>query len=630
MSALLGAALGLLLAFAVVGSVRQAGIVERIAANNEKTDAYQRAAYLSAWEMSLIQAALREPDGEERGELLAATQQAQAAIARMAGVDPRESQALDVAARHDRMQALIVDYLGELDRGNQDAAERLLEDGIEPVALSIMREVLHEQAEHITINTANQETARRESANMVAANVLTCAVGLVVIILFGLATRASRRRVETLASTDALTGLPNRNAFTARTESALAQDNRAGDGRGAERRATVLAVNLDGFRDVNEQLGHRIGDELLTQVGRRLLDSVRDQDFVARLGGDEFAVLLRDADPVVGDAVAGRLTEAFDKPFLVGDVTIDLEVSIGASTADADEDVTTLLQHADIALHTAKQQRLGFRRFTADHTHDSAARLTLLGDLRRALDHDGEMILHYQPKVAMGSGVVAGVEALARWQHPERGWVSPGEFIPVLETTSLIHRFTDHVLKMAVTQAREWLDDGHRVPVAVNISTRSLLDTSFPDRVGAILRESGLPGHLLCIEVTEGTVMTDPSTAIAALRRIRDLGVKTSIDDYGTGYSSMTYLRLLPLDELKVDRSFVQDMILDRGNRALVASTVELGHNLGLAVVAEGVEDADTLTALRDVGCDIAQGFHLARPQPPEEIAALLKRPVPA
>jgi EAL domain-containing protein (putative c-di-GMP-specific phosphodiesterase class I) len=271
-------------------------------------------------------------------------------------------------------------------------------------------------------------------------------------------------------------------------------------------------------------------------------------------------------------------------------------------------------------MHQAKQQHQGYHRFVAEDGHDPAARLTLLGDLRRALDDPAQLTLHYQPKVALGTGALAGVEALARWKHPVKGMISPGEFIPVVEATSLIHRFTDQVLAEALTQARCWLDAGHRVPVAVNISTRSLLDAGFGDRLTARLAESGVPAGLLCIEITEHTVMTDPETAIAALRRVRDLGVKTSIDDYGTGYSSMSYLKVLPVDELKIDRSFVCDVAEDTSSRALVASTVELGHNLGLSVVAEGVEDEATVAALRELGCDVAQGYFFSRPVPADEL----------
>jgi EAL domain-containing protein (putative c-di-GMP-specific phosphodiesterase class I) len=287
------------------------------------------------------------------------------------------------------------------------------------------------------------------------------------------------------------------------------------------------------------------------------------------------------------------------------------------------------MRFADIAMYTAKEHRLGWTRFDPGQAHETASRLTLLGDLRRALDTEDEIRLHFQPKVSVSSGAVIGAEALARWQHPTRGLVGPADFIPVLEGTSLIHRFTTRVLHLALAQTRQWLDDGHRVPVAINVSTRSLLDATFPDQVADALRAAGVPGDLLCIEITENTVMADPDRAIDVLRRIRALGVTTAIDDFGTGYSSMAYLKILPVDEIKVDRSFVRDMAVDHSNRVLVGSTVDLGHNLGLLVVAEGVEDGPTVTALQDLGCDVAQGYHYAKPLSADDFTAFLAdRPV--
>jgi EAL domain-containing protein (putative c-di-GMP-specific phosphodiesterase class I) len=292
-------------------------------------------------------------------------------------------------------------------------------------------------------------------------------------------------------------------------------------------------------------------------------------------------------------------------------------VSIGIVSSGPDDDPDALLRHADVAMYTAKEHRLGHARFDKNQEHATISRLTLLGDLRRALDANDEIELHYQPKMSVGTGELIGAEALARWQHPARGLIGPDEFIPILEGTSLIHRFTMRVLDLALVQVRRWLDDGHRVPVAVNVSTRSLLDTTFPDAVADALRRAGVPGDLLAIEITENTVMADPTRAIDVLRRIRDLGISTAIDDFGTGYSSMAYLKILPVDEIKVDRSFVREMATDHSNYTLVGSTVDLGHNLGLVVVAEGVEDADTAAALDRLGCDIAQGYHFARPLPP-------------
>jgi diguanylate cyclase (GGDEF)-like protein len=624
---LLAVVLAGLSGYAVSGSWRQANIVDELAVDSANTDAYQQTAYLVSWEMALIQAALREPDGEERDLLPSVHQQTQQAIDHMATIDTEDQQiAAGLVLAHRGLKPQIATYLNLIDTGNQDQAEEQLEETIEPAANQIIATVLAEQEHHLGEHAARQAAGQHESHRLMWGNGLAFVVSLLVLILFGYLARAHRRQVETLAATDPLTGLPNRRSFTARTGLALAEDasHRRRSKQPRPGRATVLVVNLDGFRDVNDQLGHRIGDLLLTHVSHRLQASVRAQDFIARLGGDEFAILLRDSDPAIGETTAARLTDAFDEPFVIDDITVDLEVSVGAATARPGEDATTLLRHADTAMNLAKQQRIGFRRYSTGHTDDSNARLTLLGDLRRALDTTGEITLHYQPKIDIDGGTLAGVEALARWQHPTKGAVSPGEFIPVLEATTLIHRFTHQVLTQALTQARIWLDHGHRIPVAVNVSTRSLLDTDFPDRVAALLKQTGVPGDQLGIEVTENSIMSDPDTAIDTLHRLRALGVKVSVDDYGTGYSSMTYLRLLPLDELKIDRSFVLNMSTDRGNRALVASTVELGHNLGLTVVAEGIEDATTLAALGEIGCDLAQGYHLARPMPADTITRTL------
>jgi EAL domain-containing protein (putative c-di-GMP-specific phosphodiesterase class I) len=305
-------------------------------------------------------------------------------------------------------------------------------------------------------------------------------------------------------------------------------------------------------------------------------------------------------------------------------ITLDIEVSIGIVSSGPDDDPDALLRHADVAMYTAKEHRLGHARFDKNQEHATISRLTLLGDLRRALDANDEIELHYQPKMSVGTGELIGAEALARWQHPARGLIGPDEFIPVLEGTSLIHRFTIRVLDLALAQVRQWLDDGHRVPVAINVSTRSLLDMTFPDAVADALQRAGVPGELLAIEITENTIMADPVRAIDVLRRIRDLGVSTAIDDFGTGYSSMAYLKILPVDEIKVDRSFVREMATDHSDYTLVGSTVDLGHNLGLKVVAEGVEDADTATALEGLGCDIAQGYHFARPLAAEDFTGFL------
>jgi diguanylate cyclase (GGDEF)-like protein len=614
--------LTLLSGFSLVDDRRHAAIVEDVILDGERVAAYQQAAYLSAYEMSLIQAAADNPAGPERQRLLAVddeTYRATLAIAQVAPEVRDVAEAGTIARRQSNLRQVIIWYLSLLDRGETAKALHTLETVIEPTYQRNTDRLLQLRDRYQQRYAQNQEAARQDSHRLVWAGVVAFALSLLVLGLFAWHTRAHRRQVEALAATDMLTGLPNRAAFTSGLQKALSEVRPDPLDPGI----TVLTVNIDGFRHVNDQLGPHVGDRLLAEAGWRLSEVVRDSDLVARTGGDEFAILLRDLDPARADVVADRLREAFDQSFHLDDITVDLEISIGAATAAPDDDVTTLLGHADSAMHDAKQQHDSFRRFSGGGGQDSADRLTLLGDLRRGLSDDSQFTLHYQPKVSLTDGSLSGVEALARWHHPTRGPVPPGQFVPVLETTSLIHPFTERVLTIALQQARSWMDAGHRIPVAVNVSTRSLLEESFPGRVAALLTSTGVPGELLCIEITEHTVLSDPTTTIEALRRVRELGVKTSIDDFGTGYSSLTYLKLLPVDELKIDRSFVADMVADTSSHALVASAVDLAHNLGLTVVAEGVEDDPTAAALGGLGCDTAQGYHFARPVPAAELDAL-------
>ncbi|MEU4163079.1 bifunctional diguanylate cyclase/phosphodiesterase [Actinoplanes sp. NPDC026670] len=621
--------LAMLSGYSLVDSGRHAAIVEDILRDGDRVTAYQEAAYLSAYEMSLIQATADNPAGPERQRVLAVDDQAHQATLAIAGAAPDTGDAAEagtIAQRQINLRQDIIWFLNMLERGETDKAISTLDTLIEPSHQRNTERLLQLRDRYQQRYERNQDTARQDSHRLLWGSIITFTLSLLALGLFGWHTRAHRRQVESMAATDLLTGLPNRAAFTAHLHRALTAARPARTAPGI----TVLTVNINGFRHVNDQLGPHIGDRLLAEAGWRLSAVVRDGDVVARTGGDEFAILLRDLDPNRAECVAARLREAFDEPFQLGDITVDLEISIGAATAAADDDVSTLLGHADSAMHDAKQQHDSFRRFSGNTGQDSADRLTLLGDLRRGLTDASQFTLHYQPKVSLADGSLSGVEALARWHHPTRGPVPPGQFVPVLETTSLIHPFTERVLTIALEQARAWLDAGHRVPVAVNVSTRSLLDESFPGRLATLLSAAGVPGELLCIEITEHTVLSDPTTTIEALRQIRDLGVKTSIDDFGTGYSSLTYLKLLPVDELKIDRSFVADMVADSSSHALVASAVDLAHNLNLTVVAEGVEDDRTAAALSGLGCDTAQGYHFARPVPAADLDARFLRPIPA
>ena len=604
---------------AVLGSLRQASIVRTISAESSRTDNYQEATYLASTEAGLLHAVLREPDGDDRRAIGSAEARTAAAIRGLTARDTAQARRNgDMMRLQEQLQPAVARYLVFLDAGDIAAAHEVLAASIEPVSDRLLTSLRSEEQRQVAWYTSRLAHAEHDSMMLQLGTLLAFILGFAVLAVAGWSNRSHRLMVERMAAHDALTGLPNRTAFQARAQAALAA-TRSGAGR-----ATVLLLDLDGFKEVNDNLGHHAGDRLLVEVAKRLQGSVRGHDTVARLGGDEFAILLTDTDPATGEAAAARIGDVFNTPFLIDGITLDIEVSIGIASSGPDDDPDALLRHADVAMYTAKEHRLGHARFDQDQAHASTSRLTLLGDLRRALDADNEIELHYQPKISMRTGELIGAEALARWRHPSRGAVAPADFIPVLEGTSLIHRFTIRVLELALAQVRRWLDGGHRVPVAVNVSTRSLLDVTFPDTVADALRRAGVPGDLLAIEITENTVMADPARAIDVLRRIRDLGVSTAIDDFGTGYSSMAYLKILPVDEIKVDRSFVREMATDPSNYTLVGSAVDLGHNLGLVVVAEGVEDADTVTALDRLGCDIAQGYHFARPLPAGDFTGFL------
>jgi predicted signal transduction protein with EAL and GGDEF domain len=359
----------------------------------------------------------------------------------------------------------------------------------------------------------------------------------------------------------------------------------------------------------------------------RLREVLRHGDTLARLGGDEFAVLLPSVqDRAVVEGVAERLRDALHRSFSAGGTTLDVEASIGvALSPDHGTTADELLSSADIAMYSAKERKAGAVFFDPQDRVNTPSRLSILGDLRRALEADDQLFLHFQPKFALDDERLIGVEALLRWQHPERGNIPPVEFIELAEGTGIIHTLTERVLRDALAQSRRWVDAGHHVAIAVNLSTRCLLDTNLPDQVKHLLAEYGVPAKLLRLEVTESAVMGDPARATDVLQQLHDLGVGLSIDDFGTGYTSMAYLRRLPVDELKVDRSFVTSMTANEHDAVLVRTAIDLGHNLGLTVVAEGVEDAEHVSALRALECDVAQGYHYARPMPAADVTVLLE-----
>ena len=367
-------------------------------------------------------------------------------------------------------------------------------------------------------------------------------------------------------------------------------------------------------------MGHEHGDRLLVEVARRLGDALRRGDLLARLGGDEFAVLAVLPHRGALGEVATRLHAALVRPFDVGGVAVELGASIGiAIQPDHGHDVSTLLRRADVAMYQAKRTGTQIETYDAERDPYSSERLTLLGELRHAIDNY-ELVLHFQPKVALASGRVMGVEALLRWQHPERGLLGPDQFLGLAERTGLIADVTRWVLEAAVRQCAEWREDGVDLPVAINLAAANIVDITLPARVAETLRRWDVPGDRLECEISEDTVMGDPRRATDVLERLRAQGIRLSLDDFGTGHSSLSYLKRLPLDEVKIDRSFVSGMAVEASDAAIVRSTIDLARHLGLDVVAEGVESEEVLEVLQSLDCDIAQGFLLSRPLPAAEL----------
>jgi diguanylate cyclase (GGDEF)-like protein len=423
---------------------------------------------------------------------------------------------------------------------------------------------------------------------------------------------------EHLALHDSLTGLPNRRMLTAEAARLAAADTPG----------ALVLLDLDRFKEVNDALGHSFGDELLKEVAARLALASRDTDVVARLGGDEFALLVTDIEsPEHAMTVARRVAQVFDEPFRIGGVLLDVEPSTGvALMPDHAADVDALLQRADVAMYQAKHTHTGIALYDPTLDANSLERLSTLTELRSAIGVGGGLHLLYQPTIDLVSGEVVGVEALIRWQHPTRGLIAPVDFIPLAEGTGLIAPLTEMVLNMALTQCRAWLNEGLALPIAVNLSARNLLETDLPERVGAALVAHRVPAELLVLEITESAVVEDPIRAEQVVRRLVALGVRIALDDFGTGYSSMVSLTRLPLDCLKVDRSFVADLDTGGPGAVIVTASIRLAHDLGMRVVAEGVETTAQLDRLRELGCDTVQGYLLARPLPPGDIPSLALR----
>jgi len=439
--------------------------------------------------------------------------------------------------------------------------------------------------------------------------------------LFPILTRVTRRLrrqmdvIEHQALHDALTGLPNRTLFQARLEEVLAD---------TDDRVAVLLLDLDRFKEINDTLGHSNGDALLRALAARLELAADGCAALARLDGDEFGLIAYVADAAESLQLAERLRTAIAEPTEVAGVSLEIQVSIGVALApDHAADAETLLSRADVAMHSAKTAHAP-RLYAAEHDTNSPARLALAGELRRGLD-EGQLVVYYQPQLDLSSGVVHGVEALVRWRHPSRGFLSPAEFLSVAEQAGLMRRLTRIVLEQSLGQCRAWRNAGLDLSVAVNISDRDLVDSRFADEVGRLLAEHGVDPSSLQLEITEGTILVDSSRSQPILARLSGLGARIAVDDFGTGYSSLGQLKRLPVDLLKIDRSFVINMATEASDAAIVRSTIELAHSLGIAVVAEGVETDDAAQRLAELGCDSAQGYLISHPLPADDFTAWLE-----
>ncbi|HEV7138421.1 MAG TPA: EAL domain-containing protein [Steroidobacteraceae bacterium] len=456
-----------------------------------------------------------------------------------------------------------------------------------------------------------------------AAPAAVLVIGMLAVLVFAWQLRAAFRRQaayvaeqEYLAQHDTLTGLRNRDGFMRELEQAISAS--PGDA------LAILLLDLNRFKEINDTLGHAAGDRVLEEIGGRLRERFPDAETcVARLGGDELAVLAPGVEtPWALENLGVRLQECLGRTTLPGGIELDLTASIGAAVYPRDARTPSeLLRCADIAMYAAKEDLSAFRRYNEVMDQFTPEMLALQSDLGKAL-RDGSLAVAYQPKVRLADGELIGLEALARWVHPSLGPIAPARFVPLADGTELVHPFAQYMLRAACAQVLAWQRQGHRVPISVNISANNLLDSGFADKVRAILESLGIEPALLELEVTESAVMRHPDTMLKRLGDIRALGVRLSIDDFGTGYASLSYLKRLPVHTLKIDRTFITNLMQDAGDQKIVRSSVQLAHSFGMSVVAEGVETAEAARELQNYGCEFAQGYYFGYPQTAAEIEA--------
>jgi diguanylate cyclase (GGDEF)-like protein len=422
--------------------------------------------------------------------------------------------------------------------------------------------------------------------------------------------------LEYQALHDSLTSLPNRALLQDRLEQAIQQAKRH------QTNVAFMLLDLDRFKNINDTLGHAVGDRVLQEISLRLNNCLRTSDTVARLGGDEFAIITPDVDTTQASFFIEKVITEIGRPIIIDQKNMHVGVSVGITLfPDNSDDADSLMRQADIAMYDAKHNKKGYSFFHSEMDELNTDSLSLLGELKDELQHfDKNLFLHYQPQIDLQTNTIHGVEALLRWDHPKHGMLPPDEVIRMCEQSGLITKLTQWVLEKAISECKSLENDGLSLIVSVNLSMWDLQDAQLSARVAQLLEQHGLPANRLKLEITESAVMNDPTRARETLNELSDMGIKLDIDDYGTGFSSLAYLKMLPVGGLKIDKSFVIEMQEDENDNTIVQSTIDLAHNLKLIVIAEGVETADALNALKQYRCDYAQGYFIARPMPAKKL----------
>ena len=449
---------------------------------------------------------------------------------------------------------------------------------------------------------------------------LTIVIGILVATIVLKRVMRQSRELEYKALFDGLTGLPNRTLFFDRLTQA------AKSFKYDQKPFSVVLIDLNRFKEVNDLMGHHVGDMLLKHVSLNLSSAMRRTDTVARLGGDEFVLLLPGSDSASTESIMKKMLASMSRRVNLAGNEVEISCSMGiASYPEHEIDTTRLLLKADVAMYAAKRANVGYRIYTPEIEALAVKGAELQHELRFAIEHD-QLQLHYQPKISHHTGSIMGVEALVRWNHPQRGLVPPDDFIPLAEATGLIQPLTLWVLKTALQQSEKWHEQGHKFSVSINLSTRNLLDIELPEHVANLLATYRVKPEWLVFEITESAVMAEPARALDTLTKLNKMGIQLSLDDFGTGYSSLAYLKKLPVSEIKIDKSFVKDMELDSSDTVIVRSTIALGHNLGMKVVAEGVENIEIWELLTALGCDASQGYFMSHPLSVEALDAWLQK----